>query len=230
MGQRCLPARPRAGCPPCGRAATTGRRCWTAWPSCTSAVRQIDWAGFDRDYRRRRMELPSYPFQRNATGRTSAEQGLQVSAASGTRSGRSCIRCWAAGWWPPSTDHMFESQFAANRPAMLADHKIQGVWSCRRRLPGNGAGRLGRRAREALDVCDATLVEPLLLDKTPKTVQTILTPEGDQRRRFASSAWRRRVRKAAASGRLGVSKWSARLGRLSSNRGSTSVASQTSQV
>ncbi len=36
MGQRCLTGETlRAGCPPCVPAATTGRRCWKASPTCT---------------------------------------------------------------------------------------------------------------------------------------------------------------------------------------------------
>ena len=83
------------------------------------------------------------------------------------------------------TEQVFESQLAANRPPILADHKVQGVVV----MPGAAYLEMALAASVAVygkpwDVCEATLVEPLLLDKRPKTVQTILTPEGDNAAAF----------------------------------------------
>ena len=52
------------GCRRCGAAATTGRRCSTASRRCTPRASTIDWAAFDAPYRRRKLVLPTYPFQR----------------------------------------------------------------------------------------------------------------------------------------------------------------------
>ena len=72
-------------------------------------------------------------------------------------------------------------QLSAHRPATLADHKIQGKVI----MPGAAYLEMALAAGAALHgkawcVRDMSLVEPLLLDKTPKTIQTIVAPEGPQ--------------------------------------------------
>lgn len=76
-------------------------------------------------------------------------------------------------------EQVFESQFSASQPATLADHKIQGKVI----MPGAVYLEMSLAAGAALHgkpwcVRDLSLVEPLLLDKTPTTVQTVVTPEG----------------------------------------------------
>jgi acyl transferase domain-containing protein len=145
----------------------------------------IDWPGFDRDYRRQRIELPTYPFQRKRFWAKSAEQDLQVSVSTGVRRGRSLHPLLGHRLAAAVTDKVFESQVAADRPAILADHKIQGVIV----MPGAAFAETALAASAAVygktwDVCELTLVEPLLLDKGPKTLQTVLTPQGDHAAAF----------------------------------------------
>jgi NADPH:quinone reductase-like Zn-dependent oxidoreductase len=83
------------------------------------------------------------------------------------------------------TDQVFQSQVAADRPAILADHKVQGVIV----MPGAAFAEMALAASAAVygktwDVCELTLVEPLLLDNRPKTLQTVLTPQGDNAAAF----------------------------------------------
>ncbi len=87
---------------------------------------------------------------------------------------------------------------SVHRPATLGDHKIQG----KAIMPGAGYLEMALAASVALygkawSVRDMSLVEPLLLDKAPKTVQTIVTPEGPQ------AATVRIVSLAAGPGRTG---------------------------
>ncbi len=145
----------------------------------------IDWTGFDRDYLRRRTTLPTYPFQRKRYWAKSAELSQQVSAAPSAGSGRSLHPLLGRRVPAAVAEQIFESQLAANRPSILADHKIQGVVV----MPGSAYLEMALAASvavhgQAWDVCEATLVEPLLLDKRPKTVQTILTPHGDEAAAF----------------------------------------------
>ena len=65
-----------------------------------------------------------------------------------------CTPCWASGWWPRVSERIFESQVAANRPAMLGDHKIQDVVI----MPGSAYLEMAlaasaAAARQALVVC-----------------------------------------------------------------------------
>ncbi|MGA2258480.1 MAG: type I polyketide synthase, partial [Thermoguttaceae bacterium] len=76
-------------------------------------------------------------------------------------------------------EQVFETQLSVHRPATLADHKVQGKVI----MPGAAYLEMAVAAGTALHgkpwcVRDMSMVEPLLLDKTPKTVQTIVTPEG----------------------------------------------------
>ena len=87
---------------------------------------------------------------------------------------------------------------SVHRPATLGDHKIQG----KAIMPGAGYLEMALAASVALygkawSVRDMSLVEPLLLDKAPKTVQTIVTPKGPQ------AATVRIVSLAAGPGRTG---------------------------
>jgi acyl transferase domain-containing protein len=140
---------------------------------------KIDWAEFDRPYARSKVSLPTYPFQRtrywagvlpdaSANGRTApARNGQETHPLLGHRL-VAAVR-----------EQVFESQLSANRPAMLADHKIQGKVI----MPGAAYLEMALAAGAALHgkpwcVRDMSLVEPLLLDKTPKLVQTVVTPEG----------------------------------------------------
>ena len=136
--------------------------------------------GFDRDYARQRRELPTYPFQRKRYWAKSAEQGAQAGVST-VRGGRLLHPLLGRRVAAAVADQVFESQLAANRPPILADHKIQGVVV----MPGAAYIETAVAASAAAygkpwDVCEVALVEPLLLDKRPKTVQTILTPEGDK--------------------------------------------------
>jgi myxalamid-type polyketide synthase MxaB len=149
----------------------------------------IDWSGFDRDYTRRRVELPHYPFQRKRYWAKSAELDLAVTTVSGTR-GKSLHPLLGRRLPAAVNDRVFESQLSANRPPILADHKIQGVVI----MPGAAFIEMAAAASVAAfgmawDVLDLTLVQPLLLDKQAKNVQTIVTPEAEQGASFRVVSW-----------------------------------------
>jgi acyl transferase domain-containing protein len=145
----------------------------------------IDWRGFDRDYPRRLADLPSYPFQRKRFWAKSAEQGWQVSAATRSRRGTALHPLLGHRLAAAVSDRVFETDVAANRPSILADHKIQGVVI----MPGAAYLEIALAASAAVygqpwEVCETAVVEPLLLSKQPKTIQTILTPQGDKAATF----------------------------------------------
>jgi acyl transferase domain-containing protein len=179
MGQRCLAEGDHAWLP----SLRPGRDDWQTLLESLAELyvhgAKVDWTGFDCDYPRRKIELPSYPFQRRRYWAKAAvnasAQGLplaqQNAAASHPLLGR---RLTAA-----VSEQIFEQQVAANRPGLLAQHKVQGVVV----MPGAAYLEMALAASAAVHgkpwcIRDAALVEPLILDKTPKTVQTILTPEG----------------------------------------------------
>jgi acyl transferase domain-containing protein len=179
MGQRCLPEGNYAWLP----SLRPGRDDWQTLLESLAELyvrgAKVDWMGFDRDYHPRKRELPSYPFQRRRYWANPAvnvsQQGLSLSRQNAKVLHPLLGRRLAAA----VSEQVFEAQIAANRPATLADHKIQGAVV----MPGAAYLEMALAATAAVhgkpwNVRNASLLEPLLLDKMPKTVQTILTPEG----------------------------------------------------
>jgi acyl transferase domain-containing protein len=140
---------------------------------------KIDWAEFDRPYARRKVSLPTYPFQRTRYWAGVLPDASSNGHAAPARNGREAHPLLGHRLVAAVREQVFESQLSANRPATLADHKIQGKVI----MPGAAYLEMALAAGTALHgkpwcVRDMSLVEPLLLDKTPKVVQTVVTPEG----------------------------------------------------
>ncbi len=81
---------------------------------------QVDWASVDRDYPRRRVSLPTYPFQR---------QRYWIKTATIPRtlgeSGTALHPLWERKLQSPLLkETVFETQFSATYPSFIADHVI----------------------------------------------------------------------------------------------------------
>ena len=148
---------------------------------------KIDWAGFDRHYPRCRVSLPTYPFQRKRYWSGLAPDASAASVAGSSANGHEVHPLLGRRVIAAVREQVFEQRMSVHRPATLADHKIQG----KAIMPGAAYLEMALAAGVALtrstgcpgmpwSVRDMSLVEPLLLDKVPKTVQTIVTPEGPQ--------------------------------------------------
>lgn len=79
----------------------------------------VNWNAFDADYSpRRRLELPSYPFQRR-------RHWLPAAAPTASYGGRSLHPLWKQQWWSPLvSETIFSTEFSASSPSFLADHVI----------------------------------------------------------------------------------------------------------
>ncbi len=146
---------------------------------------KIDWASFDRDLPRRRVELPTYPFQRK---RYLANVVLEIAqhGFSGFQQSTPILHPLLGRRLPAAVrEQVFESQIAANRPATLADHKIQSLIV----MPGAAYLEMALAASAAIfgktwRVVGASFREPLLLDRKARTVQTVVTRESPQEASF----------------------------------------------
>ena len=184
MGRRCLPEGSYAWLP----SLRPGRDDWQTLLDSLAELyvrgAKIDWAGFDRDYPRRKTELPTYPFQRRRYWANAADRRCASRARSSPqRNGR--VLHPLAGPPPGGRRERADLRVADCRQSAGDAGRSQDPGRgghAGRRLPGNGPGRLGRAAREALvrarryrcwSRCSWT--------RRRKTVQTILTPEGPQR-------------------------------------------------
>jgi myxalamid-type polyketide synthase MxaB len=89
----------------------------------------VDWAGFDRDYPRQRLSLPTYAFQRERFWKDAVDEGKRLThakasstaAASHPLLGRRLRSAALEG------QRVFESQLAAAMPPLLADHRVHGT-------------------------------------------------------------------------------------------------------
>ena len=83
----------------------------------------LDWSAFDRPYARRKVSLPTYPFQRERHWMSPRSRALQNTSPLATDHpllGRRVLS-------PAMTDVVFETELGATWPAFLDHHRIYGV-------------------------------------------------------------------------------------------------------
>ena len=150
----------------------------------------VDWQGFNQGYCRRKLPLPTYPFQRENywlshltmgdsqpnTGRTIARQISLLHPLLGQR-----LHCAVK---QPVV--VFESQIAANSPHFLRDHCVFDTAV----FPATGYLEMAFAAAKILDcshlaIADVSIKRALLLsDHEFVTLQLIVIPEAEERYRF----------------------------------------------
>ena len=166
------------------------------WETFSQAVQELhaagaalDWAGWHRDYRRRKVDAPLYPFERqrywiSASGGTPNQQ--QRSAAPG---GHPLLGTRLRSALPGGQFEAVVS--AAGATAWLGDHRIAGQVL----MPATGLIETMLAAGEALDerwngVEDLSILAPLVFAGA-RTVQTVVDEAQDGRARvriFAAAA------------------------------------------
>ncbi|MBI1357397.1 MAG: SDR family NAD(P)-dependent oxidoreductase [Acidobacteria bacterium] len=130
----------------------------------------VDWRGFDRDFPRRRLALPTYPFQRERYWIQPAAPPKAGPAPSASLTGRRLSS-------PALQSTVFESVVSATAPALLADHKVYGT------VIAPAAGF----AVQALHAAGGGAIEELLLSEAlvlpadeQRLVHVIASPCGDR--------------------------------------------------
>lgn len=140
---------------------------------------EIDWAGFDHGYSRRKLAMPTYPFERerywlpglDAAGGARRTRRAESDAGShpllGTRLSSAL------------TEIQFESDVSVDAPAFLADHRKRGAAV----FPATAYLEMGlAAAREALGegpyvFNELVIGEPLILGDDPVRLQAVLSPD-----------------------------------------------------
>ena len=180
MGQQCWPgeAQPASWLP----SLREGRDDWQQMLDSLGALYvqgvNVDWAGFDKDYSRRKVALPAYPFQRQRYWLTPAKPSHPAAPA---RGGQTVHPLLGQRLRSALKEIQFESQFSLDGLALLNDHRVYGVAV----LPGTAyiemalaaANTIFGAGRHALE--DLVIHEALVLgeDET-RNVQFILKPDG----------------------------------------------------
>jgi acyl transferase domain-containing protein len=137
----------------------------------------VDWRGFDKDYSRRRVILPTYPFQRQRywVENTSNRRTRAVDTANHPLLGQPL---YLAG----SAEIRFETQINAHSPAYLAHHQVFNTVI----LPAAAyvemvlvAGKMVLKT-PFLILEEVSIQQALILStETLTTVQIVLTPNGE---------------------------------------------------
>jgi acyl transferase domain-containing protein/acyl carrier protein len=165
---------------------------------------KVDWAGFDRDYVRRKVTLPTYPFQRQRywlreTATRSPEKALNTQLSPLIdRMVRS----------PLLAETLFEASFSLQSRPFFADHRIYDrvvvpaaayisfVLSAVELAFGNQACQLE----------DIVFPEPMVIseDQT-RTVQLVFTPDDENKAfSFKLVSFTEKEQKVHATGRVGI--------------------------
>jgi len=143
---------------------------------------EVDWKGFDRGTDRKRLALPTYPFQRQRYWVQQTEAGRPQPPPSARQAVHPLLgsRVSAA-----LTDRLYESDLSGEAPHYLKDHRVYGSTV----LPAAAYVEIGFAAGRqlwgdaGLAVEDLVIEQPLLLPG-PRRVQLVLTPEQEGRARF----------------------------------------------
>ncbi len=139
---------------------------------------EVDWAAFDREVPRRRVSLPTYPWQRESYWLPSA-----LASARGIASGRASTSVAhplvARRLSSPLPGAQFEAELSATAPGFLAQHRIDGAVvvpaTAHLEMIGTAATLAGVGAAHRIE--DVILQEALVIpDGETRTVQVVLTP------------------------------------------------------
>jgi acyl transferase domain-containing protein/NADPH:quinone reductase-like Zn-dependent oxidoreductase/SAM-dependent methyltransferase len=141
----------------------------------------VDWSGFDRDYPRRKLALPTYPFQRSSywvaqfkaqTRRAAAPRGDVLHPLLGSR-----VRS-------PLKIVQFENVLSTETLPFLNDHRIYGTAL----MPATGFIEAAAAAGQVLygggQVEDFVIHETLVVGDEGRAVQVIVTPREGERAAF----------------------------------------------
>ncbi|HEX4204093.1 MAG TPA: beta-ketoacyl synthase N-terminal-like domain-containing protein, partial [Ktedonobacteraceae bacterium] len=137
MGKRCLPAETNSWLPSLRKEHADWSILLQSVASLYTKGIALDWVGFEKAYARRRVALPTYPFERercwfaqtSATGDTTNHADIQNGCAPeipGDRQ-RHPLLAGHVELVHPTATHMWEVDLDAQRLPYLQDHRIQGA-------------------------------------------------------------------------------------------------------
>lgn len=178
MGRPCVKKGDGAWLPSLKRGRPEWPQMLKSLASLYTANAEIDWAGFDQDYRRRRIPLPTYPFQRKRYWIDRKERVEEVISRILPPSSHPLL-----GNRLPSAlaDIQFETRLDVESTAFLGDHHLNGTAI----FPATGyiemvtsaVSELSIEKRE-YSIENLVLIEALVLPKNEQmTVQLILSVE-----------------------------------------------------
>src|SRR5579884_2585264 len=183
MGQECCPGEDYAWLPSLRR----GRDDWEQLLASLSELYvrggAVDWAGFDRDYPRRKLSLPTYPFERRRYWLDSQpRQAPPATSSAISATGEPAHPYLGRRLRSALQAAQFESQLSTTALSLLDDHRPFGTAI----LPGMVMLEMALAAAQAVwgpgpHVVEGLAIQEALVvpDDEVRTCQTVLTPDAD---------------------------------------------------
>ncbi|HEY0068878.1 MAG TPA: beta-ketoacyl synthase N-terminal-like domain-containing protein, partial [Chloroflexia bacterium] len=185
MGRRCIPENKGTWLPSLRGEGDEWSQLLKSLSALYISGVRIDWDGFDKDYPRQRVALPTYPFQRKAHWFDVSDRSQQPKGAH-TRGGRNGAKVHPLlGHKLPSAlkEIQFECELNASSLPFIEDHKIGGLTV----LPAAAylemalaaaayAGGPGAYAVEQTDIREALLFQ----EGAYRVLQFVLSPQGNK--------------------------------------------------
>jgi acyl transferase domain-containing protein/acyl-CoA synthetase (AMP-forming)/AMP-acid ligase II/acyl carrier protein len=187
MGQQCLPGNAHTWLPSLRKGQDDWHVLLQSVSSLYVAGLPLDWSGFDSGYRRHRIVVPTYPFERERfwletlPSSVSPSQGKQ-SVAPGDP-GRHPLLDSHVAVVHPTRIHVWESTLDSLRLPYLKDHRIQGAMAVPVSLYIEMAQAAAVEAFGPGDhsLADIELKKLLLLPEDgPQKVQVVIAPQANE--------------------------------------------------
>ncbi|NEQ06321.1 MAG: SDR family NAD(P)-dependent oxidoreductase, partial [Moorea sp. SIO4E2] len=182
MGRQCLPEEFGVWLPSLREGVEEWQEILSSLGKLYVAGVKVDWSGFDREYARQKVVLPTYPFQRERYWIESNKSNRKKPYLSTEKNLHPLLgkRFYCAG---QPQQVQFESLLAEDEPAYLKHHRVfgQALFPTTAYLEIALAAGVNRFKTDNLVVEDLVIPTGLILPEGEiKTVQTILTPSENQ--------------------------------------------------
>ncbi len=201
LARECLPESSHALIPSCRRSVEDCRQIAEALAMSYAAGVKIDWDSLHRSHPRRRVLLPTYPFERARHWiRSRAGSPRPLSRSIGGETLHPLFDVHIVLAHEPDT-HVFEGEVGLERLPFLTDHRVQG----RAVFPAAGYAEMALAAKRAAFGRSPVALEnveyesPILLDEG-KRVRTQVRLEKDREGGFKFAIFSRIVQEGAAKG------------------------------
>ncbi|MUG94287.1 SDR family NAD(P)-dependent oxidoreductase [Scytonema sp. UIC 10036] len=176
MGRECIPESERLWLPSLRPGVPEWEQLLSSLSQLYVAGVEVDWSGFERDYLRKKVALPTYPFQR---------QRYWIENSTSTRRGQKSTKLHPLLDQklrsPLSQDIFFESEFSIATKPFLAEHKVDNQVV----VPGACHLSLLLGAASLTFSTQACRVENIVFPQAlaiptgeARTVQLVLSPQG----------------------------------------------------
>jgi len=146
----------------------------------------IDWSAFDRPYRRARISLPTYAFERTAYDYERMATGVPTPAAAAPRtSAHPLLEAEIRSARVPQT--IVQAHVSSTTPAFVADHRIYGqvIFPLSGYIEMVLAALRSEDDSQAIELRDVAIEAPLVLaDDDRRVLQLVLEPEKHGQRTF----------------------------------------------